>query len=124
LGAELSNAAVVTLEARELTDLIFAPARIDRSSAWCITHETEIVPPAVARSPTSQERRMSVAKVTEITSTSTVSFEDAIALGVARAAKTLRDVKGAWVQSLKVDCKDGKITDYRVDLKITFVLSD
>ena len=67
---------------------------------------------------------MSVAKVTEITSTSTVSFEDAIKLGVARASKTLRNVKGAWVASMKVDVKDGKITDYRVDLKITFVLSD
>lgn len=67
---------------------------------------------------------MSVAKVTEITSTSTVSFEDAIALGVARASKTLRNVRGAWVASMKVDCKDGKITDYRVDLKITFILND
>lgn len=67
---------------------------------------------------------MSVAKITEITSTSTVSFEDAIALGVARAAKTLHNVQGAWVKSMKVDCNDGKITDYRVDLKITFVLSD
>jgi flavin-binding protein dodecin len=67
---------------------------------------------------------MSVAKVTEITSTSTVSFEDAIKLGVARASKTLRNVKGAWVANMKVDVKDGKITDYRVDLKITFVLND
>jgi flavin-binding protein dodecin len=67
---------------------------------------------------------MSVAKVTEITSTSTVSFEDAIKLGVARASKTLKNVRGAWVASMKIDCKDGKITDYRVDLKITFVLND
>lgn len=67
---------------------------------------------------------MSVAKVTEITSTSTVSFEDAIKLGIARASKTLRNVKGAWVQGMKVDIKDGKITDYRVDMKITFVLTD
>jgi dodecin len=67
---------------------------------------------------------MSVAKVTEITSTSVVSFEDAIALGIARASKTLRNVQGAWVKGMKLDCKDGKITDYRVDLKITFVLTD
>lgn len=67
---------------------------------------------------------MSVAKVTEITSTSTVSFEDAIAIGVARASKTLRNIRGAWVQSMKVDVTDGKITDYRVDMKITFVLND
>jgi dodecin len=67
---------------------------------------------------------MSVAKVTEITSTSTDSFEDAIKLGVARASKTLRNIKGAWVASMKVDVKDGKITDYRVDLRITFVLND
>jgi dodecin len=67
---------------------------------------------------------MSVAKVTEITSTSVVSFEDAIALGIARASKTLRNVQGAWVKGMKLDCKDGKITDYRVDMKITFVLTD
>jgi flavin-binding protein dodecin len=67
---------------------------------------------------------MSVAKVTEITSTSTVSFEDAIKIGIARASQTLRNVKGAWVSGMKIDCEDGKITDYRVDLKVTFVLSD
>lgn len=67
---------------------------------------------------------MTVAKVTEISSTSTVSFEDAITLGIARAGKTLRNIEGAWVAGMKVDCKDGKITDYRVDLKITFVLND
>ena len=67
---------------------------------------------------------MSVAKVTEITSTSTVSFEDAIKSGIARASKTLRNVKGAWVASMKVYCDDGKITSYRVDLKVTFVLTD
>ena len=67
---------------------------------------------------------MSVAKVTEITSTSTVSFEDAITRGIARASKTLRNVRGAWVAGMKVDCDDGKITSYRVDLKVTFVLTD
>lgn len=67
---------------------------------------------------------MSVAKVTEITATSTTSFDDAVAKGIARANKTLRNIKGAWVAGMKVDCDDGKITSYRVDLKVTFVLSD
>ena len=67
---------------------------------------------------------MSVAKVSEITSTSNKSFEDAIALGIARANKTLRNVRGAWVKGMKVECADGKITSYRVDMKITFVLTD
>jgi dodecin len=67
---------------------------------------------------------MSVAKVTEITSTSTRSFEDAIALGISRAHKTLRNVRGAWVKGMKVECEDGKVTTYRVDMKVTFVLTD
>lgn len=67
---------------------------------------------------------MSVAKVTEITSTSTTSFEDAIMKGIARANKTLRNVKGAWIQSQKIDIEEGKVTQYRVDMKITFVLTD
>jgi dodecin len=67
---------------------------------------------------------MSVAKVTEITSRSNVSFEDAIQQGIARANKTLRNVKGAWIANMKIDCDDGKITSYRVDMKVTFVLTD
>ncbi|HEY9514499.1 MAG TPA: dodecin family protein [Gemmatimonadaceae bacterium] len=67
---------------------------------------------------------MSVAKVTEITATSTTSFEDAIQSGLARADKTLRNVEGAWVKSMKVDVNDGKISAYRVNLKVTFVLTD
>lgn len=67
---------------------------------------------------------MSVAKVTEITSTSEVSFEDAIVKGIARANKTLRNVKGAWISEQKILCDDGKITQYRVDMKVTFVLTD
>jgi len=67
---------------------------------------------------------MSVAKVTEITSTSTTSFEDAINKGIARANKTLRNLKGAWIQSMKIDIEDGDITAYRVDMKVTFVLND
>lgn len=67
---------------------------------------------------------MSVAKVSEISATSSKSFEDAMKQGIERAHKTLRNVKGAWVASQKVECEDGVITSYRVDMKVTFVLSD
>lgn len=67
---------------------------------------------------------MSVAKVTEIIASSKKSFDDAIDVGLKRANKTLRNVKGAWVASMKVDCDKGKVTMYRVTLKVTFVLSD
>jgi dodecin len=67
---------------------------------------------------------MSIAKVSEITSTSTISFDDAVAQGIARAHKTLRNVKGAWISEQKVDCDDGRITAYRVSMKVTFVLTD
>jgi flavin-binding protein dodecin len=65
---------------------------------------------------------MAVARVTEIISSSTSSFEDAIEKGVARANKTLKNVKGAWVKSQKVKIEKGKITEYRVNLKVSFVL--
>ncbi|MBK9072545.1 MAG: dodecin domain-containing protein [Myxococcales bacterium] len=65
---------------------------------------------------------MSVAKIVEITSSSKVSFEDAIAKGIARANKTIKNIKGAWVQDQKVDIEKGKVTAYRVSLKLTFVL--
>lgn len=67
---------------------------------------------------------MAVAKVTEIISSSEKSFDDAIEEGVKRAAKTLDGITGAWVQDMKVDIKDGNITGYRVNLKLTFVLKD
>lgn len=67
---------------------------------------------------------MSVAKITEITATSTKGFEDAIESGIARANKTLENVEGAWVKYMKVDVKAGKVTQYRVGLKVTFVLKD
>ena len=67
---------------------------------------------------------MSVAKVTEISSSSTKSFEDAVAVGIDRANKTLDKVKGAWINEMKVDVKDGKVTAYRVNMKVTFVLTD
>lgn len=67
---------------------------------------------------------MTIARVTEVTASSTVSFEDAIKQAVARADRTLNNVEGAWVQEQKVVVKDGQITEYRVNLKITFVLED
>lgn len=65
---------------------------------------------------------MSVAKVVEITAASSKSFEDAIQTGIARASKTLEDIQGAWVKEQKVVVKGSKIVEYRVDMKVTFVL--
>jgi dodecin len=67
---------------------------------------------------------MSVAKVTEITSTSTKSFEDAITSGIRRATKTLKNVRGAWISEQKIEIENDKIKSYRVDMKVTFVLMD
>jgi len=67
---------------------------------------------------------MSVARVTELISASTKSFEDAIQVGVARAVKTLKNVEGIWVDNQKCVIKKGKIAEYRVNLKVTFILQD
>jgi flavin-binding protein dodecin len=67
---------------------------------------------------------MSVARVTEVISSSNKSFEDAIEKGIDRAVKTLKNVEGAWVKEQKVVVKNGKISEYRVDLKVTFILVD
>lgn len=67
---------------------------------------------------------MSVAKVTEVISSSNTSFQDAIDKGVERANKTLKNVTGAWVKDQKMTIRDGKVEEYRVGLKITFVLND
>lgn len=64
----------------------------------------------------------SVAKVTEITATSKKSFEDAIEQGIKRASKTLHGIEGAWVQDQKVKVDKGKVVQYPVNLKVTFVL--
>jgi flavin-binding protein dodecin len=65
---------------------------------------------------------MSVARITEISASSDVSFEDAITQGIARAAETLRNVKSGWVKEQTVSVDDGKVTSYRVNLLVTFVL--
>lgn len=67
---------------------------------------------------------MTVARVTEITSTSKKGFQDAVEKGVARAGKTLKNITGAWVEDHKVTCDNGKITKYMVRLKVTFILND
>lgn len=68
---------------------------------------------------------MSVAKVTEIIASSPKSFDDALKVGVARAQKTLKNLKSAWVESQQVQLDDaGQIAEYRVQLKVTFVLED
>ena len=67
---------------------------------------------------------MSIARVTEISSTSTKSFEDAIQAGVDRATKTLRNVRSAWVKEQQIKIDGGKIVEYQVNLMITFVLED
>jgi len=67
---------------------------------------------------------MTVARITEISSVSTVSFQDAIVEGVSRANKTLKNLKGAWVKDQEVTIDNGKITGYKVILKVTFILTD
>ncbi len=67
---------------------------------------------------------MSVAKVTEVIASSPKSFEDAVREGVSRADKTLRNVTSAWVKDQNVLVVDGEITEFRVALKVTFVLED
>jgi dodecin len=65
---------------------------------------------------------MTVAKVIEITASSKKGFDDAIAQGIARASETISDIQGAWVQEQKVVVNKGKIVEYRVNMKVTFVL--
>ncbi|MGK2961119.1 MAG: dodecin family protein [Gemmatimonadaceae bacterium] len=67
---------------------------------------------------------MSVAKITEIQASSTKSFEDAVNVGIARADKTLKNVSGAWIKSQQVVIDQGKVVEYRVLMKVTFVLND
>lgn len=67
---------------------------------------------------------MSIAKVTEVISSSTVGIEDAVKQGVARASKTLTGISGVWVSDIKCTVKDNAVTEWRCTLKITFVLND
>ena len=67
---------------------------------------------------------MSIAKVTEIIASSSKSFDDAVDVGIKRANKKLQNVRAAWVKSQKAIVEKGRITEYRVTLKVTFVLKD
>jgi flavin-binding protein dodecin len=67
---------------------------------------------------------MSVARVIEISSTSDKSFEDAIVQGIARASKTIREIRSAWVKEQEAQVQGGKIVAYKVNLMVTFVLDD
>jgi dodecin len=67
---------------------------------------------------------MSIAKVEELSATSTVSFEDAIKQGVARAGKTLRNLRSAWVKEQQVRIEGEQIVEFQVNLQVTFVLDD
>jgi len=67
---------------------------------------------------------MSVAKISEISATSAKSFEDAIQQGLTRASRTLRNIRGAWVKEQHVRVDDGKVTEYQVNMMVTFVLED
>jgi len=67
---------------------------------------------------------MSIARVTEITASSKKSFKDALEQGVARASKTLHNVTGAWIQDQEIRVEDGKIVDFRIHMKVTFILDD
>ena len=66
----------------------------------------------------------SIARITEISSTSQTSFEDAIQAGISRASQTLRGVRGAWIKEQNLEISDGKINGYRVNMLVTFVLED
>jgi flavin-binding protein dodecin len=67
---------------------------------------------------------VSVAKVTEIIASSPKSFEDAVNQGIDRANKTLQNVRGAWIAEQQVKVEGGKIKEYRVTMRVTFVLKD
>lgn len=67
---------------------------------------------------------MSVAKVTEIISSSSKSFDDAVEKGVARASRTLKDVTSAWIKDQSVVVEKGKVAEYRVIMAVTFVLGE
>ena len=67
---------------------------------------------------------MTVARVTEISATSTDSFDDAVKQGIERASKTLRGMTSAWVKDQNVEISDGKVAQFRVNLSVTFILDD
>ncbi len=67
---------------------------------------------------------MSIAKVTEIIAASTTSFDDAVKAGITRASKTLDNITGAWIADQSVKVENGQVTEYRVNMKVTFILKE
>lgn len=67
---------------------------------------------------------MTVARVTEISATSTKSFDDAVTSGIARASETVRNMKGAWVKDNNVVIEDGKVKEFKVSMEVTFIIDD
>ena len=67
---------------------------------------------------------MSVAKVIDVSASSAKSFEDAINQGIARACDSVKNMRGAWIKEQKVSVEDGRITSYRVNMQVTFVVGD
>ena len=65
---------------------------------------------------------MAIAKIIEVSASSTVGFEDAVSSGIAKAAETVSGISGAWVKDMKVKVRDGKISEWRVHLSITFIV--
>jgi len=98
--------------------------RLALSSGDCLRHDPRCRLPCTTKYDCRHTREdiMSVARVTEITSSSSTSFDHAIRDGLARANKTLENVTGAWIKAQEVLSKNGKISEYRVRMKITFVL--
>jgi flavin-binding protein dodecin len=73
---------------------------------------------------TEREAEMSVAKVSELSVTSSKSFQDAIEKGLERANQTLRNVRSAWIKEQQIRVKQGKITEFQVNMLVTFVIDD
>jgi flavin-binding protein dodecin len=104
----------------------------DRSRARCtrgkqlagVTQEAQTALSTQTGSQSMKDKTMTVARITEISSVSDKSFQDAIVQGVERANMTLKNVKGAWVKDQEVTIDNGKVTGYKVVLKVTFILSD
>ena len=67
---------------------------------------------------------MSIARVTEISATSPDSFDDAVKTGIERASKTLRNVTSAWIKDSNVEVRDGTVSEYRVNMQVTFIIDD
>jgi dodecin len=85
-------------------------------------HPAIFRPTLAERGRCDQEDVMAVAKVVEISAASKTSFEDAIIQGLKRADDTIDNIEGAWIQEQKVTVKNGKIDEYRINMRVTFIL--